>query len=974
MYRNIIVLAFLLSWTAFAIGYPIATSPSIAYLLDSTPANSPLSAIVYLQERADIGSLDLWLSGRHATRAERHRMVIEELRRVAEQTQVGILAELEELRETGRVVGYAPYWITNCIVIRGLPSAIEQIARRSDVEWVDVNFSAQLIEPLPSDRHAGPNPLDLDHGIPRGIRAIRAPEVWYELGYTGAGRLVANLDTGVDGNHPALVSRWRGNFAPTDECWHDEVFQSSYPHDTHGHGTHVMGTMCGNSALSNDSVGVAPEALWIACSGIDQDASEEFNNDVLDAYQWFADPDGNANTIEDVPDVVENSWGVSGSFPGYADCFNLWNDAIINCEAAGVVVIFSAGNSGPNFRTCGSPGGVAIDSVTMFAIGAVDATNDTIPPYDIANFSSRGPTDCPPGTAIKPEVCAPGVDVYSSYPPNGYSFMNGTSMAGPHVSGMVALLRQACPDADVREIKSVIMRSAHDYGTTGEDNTYGFGFIDAYAAVQMLIANRGFVMGVVRDSLTQQPLGGVRVEAVPGGRGVNSRMDGTYFISLLGDTTWSLRFGLFGYLADTIGVNVTEGDTVFHDVGLMLAPGGTLHGIVRAGNNVPLEAAEVIFPGTPVLPIMTDSVGYFQSFLPGGTTYNIHIAYHDAVLDTAIAVTNDSISIMEAYLSSPRSNPAGPDGYGYRVYDRYDTGYAAEFDWLEISPVLGGAGAMIEMPDRDSSGYIAMPFPLRYYGQEYDSLTINENGWLVVGISHDHTYFNFPIPGLSGPSGMIAPLWDNLFDDANGEISYYYDASAGRLVIEYYNLGFGQLSPQRATFQVQIFDPQARITPTGDCEILFLYRRVDVPGLCTIGLENPAESIGLQLLYNGTYDSTSWLIGPGAALRLTTGTHEINAVPPSAAVTPQQFALGACYPNPFNATTVIPFTVPHSAFVSITVYDIMGRTVERLVNSEMNAGEYRISWNANARASGLYFFVMQTETGFRTATKAMLIK
>ena len=251
----------------------------------------------------------------------------------------------------------------------------------------------------------------------------------------------------------------------------DVVQQTDFPNDdpSGGHGTHTMGTMCGNSTVSDDTIGVAPGANWIAANGINQSATVTgFVNDVLAAFQWMADPDSNEATIDDVPDVVQNSWGVNGDFPGFADCFDDWNNAIINCEAAGVVVVFSAGNEGPNAETIRSPATYEIDSVTVFAVGAVNADSDTIPPYDIAEFSSRGPSSCSPGIAIKPEVCAPGVEVYSSIPglvsqPNRYTRLNGTSMAGPHVSGIVALMREANPNAEVREIKSVLMRTAMDW-------------------------------------------------------------------------------------------------------------------------------------------------------------------------------------------------------------------------------------------------------------------------------------------------------------------------------------------------------------------------------------------------------------------------------------------------------------------------------------------------------------------------------
>lgn len=145
------------------------------------------------------------------------------------------------------------------------------------------------------------------------------------------------------------------------------------------------------------------------------------------------------------------------------------------------MVTFSSGNEGPYSQSHRSPANIANNATTNFAVGAVDAENYGWP-YPIASFSSRGPSDCD-GTSIKPEVSAPGVSVYSSYPGGGYVRMSGTSMAGPHVAGVVALMRQADPNADVTTIKNVLMNTARDLGSGGEDNSYGWGVIDAYEAV-----------------------------------------------------------------------------------------------------------------------------------------------------------------------------------------------------------------------------------------------------------------------------------------------------------------------------------------------------------------------------------------------------------------------------------------------------------------------------------------------------------
>jgi len=1118
-------------WTSPA----VHMSAELRALTASAPADTQISAIVYLATCADIAGLDRELHDAKATRAERHRVIVQNLRSTAEATQRDLLALLSDGRSRGDVAGYTPYWITNCIVACATPEVLESLSDHPDVMWVDLNFKIEPIRPIRPSRHA----LDENHGVPRGIRAIGAPRVWYELGITGRGRLVGNMDSGVDASHPALAARWRGSVAPVDQCWRDQVGESTVPADLVGHGTHVMGTMCGNSLVTNDSVGVAPEAWWIACRVFEQAGGEELNNDVLDGFQWFADPDGDPFTIDDVPDVVQNSWGVSGAMPGYSDCFDLWNNAIVNCEAAGVVVVYSAGNEGSGAQTVRSPATFEIDSVTVFAVGAVDATNDTIPPYNIANFSSRGPSSCSPFTAIKPEVCAPGVDVYSST--NGtYGYKDGTSMAGPHVAGIVALMREANPDVEVRRIKSLLRRTAHDYGTPGDDNTYGMGFVDAYAVVESLLVGQGFVRCTVSSSQTGQPIGGAVISSLDGVRQSRTRADGTCRMVLPGDSLWSLRVGGFGYQSQLHQVLVTIGDTSALDVSLEIGVSTELSGVVMAGDSIPVVNATVSFPGYPVSAISTDTTGHFEITLPADTTYRVVVAYHDASTEQQVRLQTGLPASVSLYLSSPRSGWYGPDAGGYRCFDRYDTGRVAPFDWVEIAPPLGGNGTIISLAARDSSGYVGMPFPLVYYGQTFDSLTINENGWIAAGITHDHSFFNFPIPGLSGPAAMMAPLWDNLHDGDDGDISYWYDSVGVRFIIEYRDVQYQPPSNLRTTFQVQIYSTVSRPTASGDCEIMFLYKRVDYAENCTVGIENPSETFGLQVLYNDSFDVHSWLVGPYSALRFTTrnadfvgrvtgtisahpaapdlsaatihvggklvhaqsngsfavddlltGTYtarltlagyestnaqvvigddstttvnfaiwrldpprELQAtlvsgavilswqrpigsggrspldefndyavyrngflvgttvdtflvdaiVQPSvftywvvaqydggvsdtsnnvvvdassaddvSAMTPADFALDPCFPNPFNAVATLRFAVPKRAHVTMDVFNILGRHAATLLDDEKEAGYHSITWSCAGCPSGLYLIVMHGE-GFHFLQKAVLLK
>lgn len=442
------------------------------------------SAIIYLKDRPNISSLDQTLHANRTPLAVRHETVINALKEAAERSQPSLLSYLDGRIQAGVVEGYTSYWIMNLVVVSATRDELYKIVQRPEVEAIEGNFKPVLIHPVENataiDATAG-------IGVTNSLRAINADAVWHNLGITGFGRLVGDLDTGADGDHPALTARWRGNWHPWQECWRDALGTgTTYPVDDNGHGTHTMGTICGLGAATADTIGVAWEALWIADNSIDQGVGSEFDNDAIGAFQWFADPDGNPSTMDDVPDVVNNSWGAAAYFGlDYQDCDYRWQAAIEACEAAGVVCTFAAGNEGPSAMTLRSPGNICNSPTVNFSIGAVDAEN-YIWPYPIASYSSRGPSDCD-GVTIKPEVCAPGSYVYSSINTGGYTRKSGTSMATPHVSGVVALMRQANPDIDVQTIKEVLMNTSRDLGTIGADNSYGQGFIDAYEAVKAVM-------------------------------------------------------------------------------------------------------------------------------------------------------------------------------------------------------------------------------------------------------------------------------------------------------------------------------------------------------------------------------------------------------------------------------------------------------------------------------------------------------
>jgi subtilisin family serine protease len=215
--------------------------------------------------------------------------------------------------------------------------------------------------------------------------------------------------------------------------------------------------------LGAGGTGVAPQAQWIAARLYNGEGRASMS-DIHRAFQWLMDPDGDASTL-DAPDVVNASWSLSGRSSGR--CVMEFADDIRALKAAGIAVVFAAGNDGPQPGTSNSPG----NNPGVLSVGA--AGRD----LEISRSTSRGPSAC--DAKPYPGVLAPGVGIFTTDLSHGglasYTTLSGSSLAAPHASGVLALLAEAFPGASVAELESALLRS-----------TYHHGIIDAQAAFQIL--------------------------------------------------------------------------------------------------------------------------------------------------------------------------------------------------------------------------------------------------------------------------------------------------------------------------------------------------------------------------------------------------------------------------------------------------------------------------------------------------------
>jgi len=237
---------------------------------------------------------------------------------------------------------------------------------------------------------------------------------------------------------------------------------------------------------------------------------------------------------------------------------------------------------------------------------------------------------------------------------------------------------------------------------------------------------------------------------------------------------------------------------------------------------------------------------------------------------------NLSFSIISETGST--SDPTGPDNYGYWAYDNTDTlsGRAPTYNWYEIGP--SGPGSLIDsITNRDAAVItLSLPFTFKYYGQNYDSISVCVNGFAAMGRTNYRLSNNSSIPDTAGPSAMIAPFWcdlnanENTSTPGHGDIYQYYDTTNHRWIVEFYQVAHYGQTNQQETFQIIFLDPTYYPTQTGDGEILYVYNTVANTSNGTIGIENLTETTGIQYMLNNNYNPSAATIINGRVIRFTT--------------------------------------------------------------------------------------------------------
>lgn len=310
-----------------------------------------------------------------------------------------------------------------------------------------------------------------------------------------------------------------------------------------------------------------------------------------------------------------------------------------------------------------------------------------------------------------------------------------------------------------------------------------------------------------------------------------------------------------------------------------------------------------------------DSEGYYESIPADNSGFNTANQY--VIHPTSNVIPGTIINLnLSLYLDSSHSilfktmpiaitigdqvvgDPTGPDVYGYFCFDDSDAIYIDQpnYNWIEIDPNLGGEGTSLitvntdNGDNQDAVQMIQLPFNFKFYGIDYEEISICSNGWVSFGETDLTDFYNTPLPWHLGASPMIAAYWDELYNNGQGNACYYYDEVCNIFIIEWSNYTL-PLFEEENTFQLILYNPEYYPTSSNDGAIKIQYKVVsnintstnpdnpsDNPGCyATIGLEDHTQQVGLQYTYNDIYPISAKELENEMAILFTTGVNRLDS-------------------------------------------------------------------------------------------------
>lgn len=870
------------------------------------------------------------------------------------------------------------FWIVPAATVEVTRGGLERLAAAPGVRRI-VSDAPLPVVLEPEGRSFAPPSFTSD-----AMRTIGADAVW-EAGATGDGVVIAFFDSGVDAGNAMVSRRWRGNRTSVRASWFDPFMRSSRPRDLIGHGTQVAVAALGALAagdtleLANGSeivatsdvdvvTGPAPAAEWIAAR-----VFQNFGNGVytrrsvlLQAFEWALDPDGNPAT-DDAPDIINNSWGIL-PVSEFDLCEDVLYAAIDAAEAAGIAVLFSAGNAGPDAGSVAFPAARDDEALRNFAVGASTGTTTV----GVAGYSGRGPSPC--GGGIKPEIIAPGVVPEVRFDGPGRARLTGftvqgTSYSAAQVAGALALVKQARPNVSTEQLKLFLLNNAVDLAPPGPDDAAGHGLLDVPAALGdaggLVVAGALQVAGadVDEEGLTVRlrnrgaepwPGGSLRVE--PAASRVGGATASAELPPIGPGRTVGARLSGVGASGEGTTVRVTVSD--------------------RAGGIV---LSRLVFAGPP------DDFGGFVL-----TAGQLAAGANDFGRLGRIAATPgfswQGTELLPAGGIGVAAGGVVSDGFYFTTLGRYDLkrfGPAADTEWAPQRPAtdVEASEADVRFDDFEAVAPAGLELSVHYAASEEDGVgalgavvivrnrAVHPYPDLHVGLLADWDYAGGEaiswVPGIEalvtepatagGPVTLLA---------ADTTVSGHVELPLGTPGIGgFYEPGSGVLADS-------LLDETKR-------ELLEGGPATGLPGAGT-AIDN-AALLGLgpfTVLPGAAVRVRFWLVAAADVDAAAARLEELRAEqPPPPPGRDEAFAALPPYPNPFRPAYGIvrfPYTLPDAAIdegggVGLEIYDLAGRRIyrERQVFAP-GATPPELTWDGRLGggdpvASGAYMFVIRRE-------------
>ena len=424
----------------------------------------------------------------------RREFVVNELKHFSEKSQQEVLSIIQSEQRNGKVTNIVSHWLSNSITCTTTKDVIYLLSERDDILIIGHNADKNAILSGQQSAVSGQQSVKAEAEIEEHVSQVNAPQVW-DQGYTGEGVLVAILDTGVNYEHPDLADHlWDGGSQYPNHGY-NSYDGSNITMDNRGHGTHCAGIICGDGT-GDKQTGIAPDVTLMCIKTLNDNGNT--NASAICAGMEFA--------VEHGAEVLSMSLGIANS--SVADR-EMIRQTCVNTLQAGVIASVAAGNEGNSQNNHPIPDNVRVpgscpapwihpdqqenagELSCVVSVGAVNKNDN------VATVSSRGPVtwqntsfgDYPynPGIGlIRPDVCAPGVDIVSlNYSDNGYTKKTGTSQAAPNVAGIICLMLSKKPEMTPAEISMVLETSAFKL-EDNKNNNSGSGRVDALAAINAI--------------------------------------------------------------------------------------------------------------------------------------------------------------------------------------------------------------------------------------------------------------------------------------------------------------------------------------------------------------------------------------------------------------------------------------------------------------------------------------------------------